>query len=234
MVRRIFLMDPCQHVTKRFLESSTTENVPKAHVAALHDLSFCAFWVLEPVNWSIPRKSSITDHRLDTAIWKCTAAQSAALACHINITRFTGSDHWLQYRDLPLLRRRGRWTSERTHERYIQEGTFLLHQNRLSTEIVNRLSALPDLALRFFAEQDTVTERQRIRSVLRKGVEQQSFAHSVSPISEALLSPLSDVGQKNKVQADGAHDTARTHWDDHVASAKNQYTRLFCVFRNSS
>ena len=36
------------------------------------------------------------------------------------------TDPWLQHRDLPLLRRRGRWTSESTFERYIQEGTFIL------------------------------------------------------------------------------------------------------------
>ena len=69
------------------------------------------------------------------------------------------TDHWLQCRDLPLLRRKGWWTSEWTLKRYvqeamflftlgryIQEGAFLLHQNRLPTEIANRLSALADLA----------------------------------------------------------------------------------------
>ena len=42
--------------------------------------------------------------------------------------------------------------------------------------------------------------------VLRSGVEHQSFAHLVSPLG-ALPSSLGDVGRKNKVQADSAHDT---------------------------
>ena len=51
------------------------------------------------------------------------------------------TDHWLQHRHLPLLRRRGWWTSERTLERYIQEVTILLHQNQLSKEFADRLRA---------------------------------------------------------------------------------------------
>ena len=62
--------------------------------------------------------------------------------------------HSLRYRDKPLLRRRGRWSSEKTLERQIQEATFLLHQNQLSKEVTDRLSALAERSTRFFAEQD--------------------------------------------------------------------------------
>ena len=39
-------------------------------------------------------------------------------------------------------------------ERYIQEVTFMLHQNQLSEEVAESLSALAELAPRFCAEQD--------------------------------------------------------------------------------
>ena len=52
----------------------------------------------------------------------------------------------LQHRDLLLLllRRRGRWTSEWTLGRNSKEVTFPTHQNRLSTEVVDRLEHLDD------------------------------------------------------------------------------------------
>ena len=78
-------------------------------------------------------KSSIPDHGLDTAIWRLTAAQHFAYFQrqlrslgvsdqHYTLHRLRGggaTDHWLQCRDLPPLRRRGRWTSARTLERYL-------------------------------------------------------------------------------------------------------------------
>ena len=83
-------------------------------------------------------KSSILDHRFATAIWKLTAAQHFAYfqrqlrnlgVSHQHYThglRGGGATrHWLQCLDLPQLRRRGRWTSGRTLERYIQEGKFV-------------------------------------------------------------------------------------------------------------
>ena len=39
-------------------------------------------------------------------------------------------EHWTQG-DIPRLRRRDRWTSERTLERHVQEGAFCLHAPRL-------------------------------------------------------------------------------------------------------
>ena len=71
------------------------------------------------------------------------------------------TDHWLQYRDLAQLRRRGRWTSERALERYVQEGTFLVHQNWLCKEVADRLRALAELAPRFFAAQDNRGSRHQ-------------------------------------------------------------------------
>ena len=170
-------------------------------------------------------KSSITDHSdldsppLNTS--PISSDNSAALACTINVTRSTDSEavelpivgfNIAIY--LPLLRRRGRWTSEKTLERYIQEGSLLLHQNR----VANRLSALAELSPRFFAEQDYGESRHQpqhrsrcngkcrgVHSVLRSGVDQPSFPHTVSPL-RALPLPRSDVGE-NKEHADDAHDT---------------------------
>ena len=120
---------------------------------------------------------------------------------------------------VPLITHRGRWTSERTLERYIQEVTFLLHQNRHPTEIANRLSAL---APRVFAEKGPATipcshhfatERvEEVRSNLRSGVEQQSFANSVSPLGALLLS-FNDVGRKTEYTQTAHTIQARTHWD---------------------
>ena len=47
-------MDPCQHVTKKFMTSSTSENQKRAEWQVTQ-LSNTCFWnVLESVNWSIP------------------------------------------------------------------------------------------------------------------------------------------------------------------------------------
>ena len=82
-------------------------------------------------------KSSIPDHRLDTAIWRFTPAQHFACfqrqlrslgVSHQHYTLHGLAGHWLQYRGLPQLRRRGRWTSERTLEIYIQEPVSVLWQ----------------------------------------------------------------------------------------------------------
>ena len=134
-------------------------------------------------------KASISDHELDTAIWKFTAAQHFAFrslgVSHqqkmLHGLRGGGATgHLLQYRDLPQIRRRGRWTSERTLERYIQQGTFLLR-------------ALADLAP-FLCKTGLRKACRGIRSFLRSGVEQQGFANSVSPLGALPLS-LSDVGR---------------------------------------
>ena len=213
MVRRRNLeMDHSQHVTRKFMASSTSE------IQKLAEWQVSALWISQLVN---TMKSSIPDHRLDTAIWTSTAAQhfspnsndnSAVSACHIKVTRSTDFEAvelaiiWLQYRDLPQLRRRGRWTCERTLERYVHAATFLLDQNRPSKEVADRLRALAELAPRFFAEKHHRGSRQppqpprcnekgrEVHSVLRSGVEQRSFAHTVLPLG-ALLLPLCDVGR---------------------------------------
>ena len=128
------------------------------------------------------------------------------MACHTNIRRSTGSEAvapliigfsiaTYHYHDAEI-----GGPLKGTLERYIQEGTFLLHKNGLPTEISNRLSALADLAPRFFAEQDYGRPRHQllqpqrcngmgggVRSNLRSGVEQQNFAHCVSPLGETAL-----------------------------------------------
>ena len=93
-------------------------------------------------------------------------------------------------------------------------------------EVGHRLSALAELAPRFFAEQDYGRPRHQplqpprwngkgrgVRSNLRSGVEQQSFAHSVWPHGALPLS-LGDVGRKT-VYTQTAHTIgARTRWDE--------------------
>ena len=52
------------------------------------------------------------------------------------------TEHWLQQRDVPALRHRGCWTSERTSERSVQEEAFCLHALRLSDNAIRRSAPL--------------------------------------------------------------------------------------------
>ena len=52
------------------------------------------------------------------------------------------TEHWLSQRDISNLRRRGRWTSERTLERYVQEGAFCLHTLSLGNVSANKIQEL--------------------------------------------------------------------------------------------
>ena len=60
------------------------------------------------------------------------------------------TEHWLSQRDIPGLRRRGRWTSERTLERYVQEGAFCLHTLSLDNDSASKIRELATLAPSFF------------------------------------------------------------------------------------
>ena len=96
MVRREkCLMDPCQHVTKKLVASSTSENQKRAECSC--SSATRAFGI----SWNLvgTAKSSIPDHRLATAVWKFIAAQHfnhfqrqlRSLGCHINILRSADS-----------------------------------------------------------------------------------------------------------------------------------------------
>ena len=54
------------------------------------------------------------------------------------------TDFWLRTRDVPALRRRGRWSNEKTLECYIQEGAYFLGTTSLPASA--RLNALVELA----------------------------------------------------------------------------------------
>ena len=60
------------------------------------------------------------------------------------------TEHWLSQRDIPGLRRRGRWTSERTLERYVHEGAFCLHTLSLDNDSASKIRELATLAPSFF------------------------------------------------------------------------------------
>ena len=85
---------------------------------------------------------------------------------------------------------------------------FYISKNQISRKVADRLSALAELAPLFYAEQDFSKSRHQllqpprcigkgrgVHSVLRSGVEQWSFAHTVLPLGASLL-PLSDKAQK--------------------------------------
>ena len=226
---------------EKFMTSCTSENPKRAAWQAVQ-LSNTCFWNVL-VN---TMKSSIPDHGLQTAIWRITAPHHFAFCQrqlrslgvshqHYTLLGFRGggaTDHWLQHRDSPQLRRRGRLTSERTLGRHVQEGTFLLHQNRLSKEVAD--SILAGLAPRFFAEQHFKESRHQplqpprrkldgrcVHSVLPSGVEQQSCAHTVLPF-RALPLPLSDVGQKQRTSRRRTRFEDRHAGMDHVVSRRRR------------
>ena len=53
---------------------------------------------------------------------------------------------WLRTRDIPALRRRGRWSNERTLERYLQEGAYFLCTTFVPTDTDARLDSFVELA----------------------------------------------------------------------------------------
>jgi len=77
--------------------------------------------------WSQPQ------HKMATIFAKCCEALGLA-HLHLLPAGLRGggaTDAWVRTRDVPGIRRRGRWTSEKTLERYLQEGTALYLRNSL-------------------------------------------------------------------------------------------------------
>jgi len=62
------------------------------------------------------------------------------------------TDYWIRTRDVPNVRRRGRWTTERTLERYLQEGAALSQRERLEPATRAYLDNLLALAVEFFRQ----------------------------------------------------------------------------------
>ena len=129
------------------------------------------------------------------------------------------------------LRRRGRWTSERTLERYIQEGTFLLHQNQLSKEVAERLSALRRARASFLCRNkstESPATSPYSHHVTTTCSEELTPFCAAAPSNGALPTPsrLSKrylhhfvTWDENKEQADEAQDTSHRHTGmDYVVS----------------
>ena len=57
-----------------------------------------------------------------------------------------GTDHFFRCRDIPGLRRRGRWSSEKTPERYVQEGVHYLESLSFPTHVVEWVAELSNFA----------------------------------------------------------------------------------------
>ena len=62
------------------------------------------------------------------------------------------TDYFLRCRDVPALRRWERWSSEKTFERYVQEGVYYLESLSLPTRAANLVAELSDLAPQVFYE----------------------------------------------------------------------------------
>jgi len=62
------------------------------------------------------------------------------------------TDYWISCRNVPAVRRRGRWTSERTLERYLQEGGAHDLRARLDAATLAFLDRRYDIAAIFFQE----------------------------------------------------------------------------------
>ena len=62
------------------------------------------------------------------------------------------TDFFLQTQDLEKLRRLGRWANDKTLERYLQEGTYMLSTQRLEPEVASTLSSLAALSSGVFEQ----------------------------------------------------------------------------------
>ena len=68
-----------------------------------------------------------------------------------------GTDCFHRFRDVPALRRRERWSSEKTVERYVREGVYYLESFLLPTHAANLVAELSDLAPQVFHETATAS-----------------------------------------------------------------------------
>ena len=166
---------PLTHVTRKFVASSTSENQKRAEWQVMQ-LSNTCFWnVLESLNWSIPRNPQFLitysiqqfGHSLllNTSPVTTTPQPRRVTSVYtLHGLRGGGaSDHWLQsISRLTHLRRRDRWTSERTFERYVQQGTFLLHLTG-SPKKLQTVSVL-SLSSRLVSLQDKTADESRHQS----------------------------------------------------------------------
>jgi hypothetical protein len=62
------------------------------------------------------------------------------------------TDYWIRTRDVPGVRRRGRWTVERTLERYLQEGASIGQRDVLDRATRAYLDDLFPVAVEFFVQ----------------------------------------------------------------------------------
>ena len=189
-----------QHVTKECMESSTSES--RSASGILWNLSAGEYnEIVSPITCSKRRSGS--SHRELRSLG--VLHQWYSLHGH----RGGGAtDHWLQNRDLPQLRRTSRWTSERALERYVQEGTFLLHQNGLSRE-ADGLRALGEFAPRSFAEQNYRKSNHHPVQPPRAAASSNKALHSNHSASRSVNFHLV-TWHKNEGQA---RRRTQTHWD---------------------
>ena len=62
------------------------------------------------------------------------------------------TEFWLRRENLPALRRRGRWSNERTLERYVQEGVVAQFALQVPDPVSRTLARLSELSPAIFSE----------------------------------------------------------------------------------
>ena len=177
-------------------------------------------------------KSSIPDHRLDCSNLEIHCCSKPRLF------RATTPQHWRVTSTLHAPRTTRRWSyrSVASISRFTATATqrvggplkgplkdarsFPLHQNQLSREVADRLSALAELVVLFFAEQDYEESRHQPLQPPRcngERVEEFTPFYAAASSNGALPTPsrLSErylhhlvTWDENKEHADDAHDTS--------------------------
>ena len=85
----------------------------------------------------------------------CPSSILTSLTVSFTLAGFRGggaTDYLLRCRDVPALRRRMSFSSEKTLERYVQEGVYYLESLSLPTRAANLVAELSDLAPQVFHE----------------------------------------------------------------------------------
>ena len=129
------------------------------------------------------------------------------------------TDFWLRTRDVPALRRRGRWSNEKTLERHLQEGAYFLCTTCIPADTSALLDALVEYAARPAGQCASPTTHPnihfssaRLRWHGQAAVSQDSFRAqwlALSSPAAATLTPC--VGQKETGTVDD-QDRGDTHF----------------------
>ena len=205
-------MDPCQHVTKNVASSTSESSATRA---------FGLSWNLSAGQFNESPQFLVTDQIQEFGHQRqlhSLGVSHQRYTLH-GLRRSGAADRWLQYRDLPQLRRVGCWTSGKTlNDRFKKErfqSTETVSPKKLQT--VSVLSQSSRLVSWQSKTTESPTTSPCSHHVTTKRVEEFTPFCAAASSNRALPAPsrLSEryiyhliTWHKNKGQADDPHDTS--------------------------